>query len=107
MVGILGSLRYVINTFLSNAVGNFFQFGRQQVGLLLLLTLVGSTALGVPPVEAVKTVGAVILRRTTALWGINSVRRAVTIGLIDILVWETVAFLGCTLSGYRLYKNTD
>ncbi|RLM91120.1 hypothetical protein [Haloarcula sp. Atlit-7R] len=107
MVGVLSSIRYVINTYLSSAVGNFFEFGRQQIALLIVLTLTGSALLGVSPVEAIKTVGAMSLRRTTALWGITSVRRAVTTGLIEILVWEGIAFLGCTVSGYRLYQNTD
>ena len=107
MVGVLGTIRYVINTYLSGAVVNFFQFGRQQLALLVVLALAGSALLGVSPVEAIKTVGAISLRRTTALWGITSVRRAVTTGLIEILVWEGIAFLGCAVSGFRLYQNTD
>lgn len=107
MVGVLGSIRYVVNTYLSSAAGNFFQLGRKQWALLLILTLGGSALLGVSPVEAIKTVGAMSLRRTTALWGIDSVRRAITTGLIEILVWEGITLLGCTVSGYRLYKNTD
>ena len=107
MVGVLATIRYVINTYLSSAVGNFFQFGRQQLALLVVLALAGSALLGVSPVEAIKTVGAISLRRTTALWGITSVRRAVTTGLIEILVWEGIAFLGCAVSGFRLYQNTD
>lgn len=62
MVGVLGSIRYVINTYLSSAVGNFFEFGRQQIALLIVLTLTGSALLGVSPVEAIKTVGAMSLR---------------------------------------------
>lgn len=107
MVGVLGSIRYVINTYLSSAVGDFFKFGRQQFYLLLVLVVVGSAVLNVSVVESIKTVGAVQWRRTTALWGVTSIRRVVTTGLIDILIWEAIAFLGCIVSGYRLYKNTD
>lgn len=107
MVGVLGSLRYIINTYLSRAAGNFFTLGRRQWRLLLLLTLAGSALLGIPPLEAVKTVGTVAFRRSTALWGITSVRRAVTTGLIEILVWEGITLLGCIVAGYRLYQNTD
>ena len=107
MVGVLGTIRYVINTYLSTAAGNFFILGRRQWGLLLLFTLFGSALFGVSPIEAAKTVGTVAFRRATALWGITSVRRAVTTGLIEILVWEVIAFLGCVVAGFRLYQNTD
>lgn len=107
MVGVLGSVRYVINTYRSSAAGNFFVLGRRQWELLFLFTVFGSALFGVSPIEAVKTVGTVTFRRTTALWGITSVRRAVTTGLIEVFVWEGITFLGCLVSGFRLYQNTD
>ncbi|QOS13605.1 uncharacterized protein HfgLR_21970 (plasmid) [Haloferax gibbonsii] len=107
MVGVIGTIRYIANTYLSDAAGNFFQFGRRQWALLLVLTIGGSILIGASPFEALKTVGSVALRRSTALWGINSIRRIVMTGIIDLLIWEGITLLGCIVAGIRLYKNTE
>jgi|AntDeeMetagen285_2_1112576.scaffolds.fasta_scaffold02637_4 hypothetical protein len=107
MVGVIGTRRYITNTYLSKSAGNFFQFGRQQWLLLLFLTIGGSALLGVAPLEALQAVGSVALRRTTALWGVNSLRRLVTIGVVDLLIWEGITLVGCVVAGLRLYQNTD
>lgn len=107
MVGKKGAAKYVVSTYISSSSGNYFLAGRKKWGWILLAVTIAALYMGHNLADIVPTVAGVLRRRTAALWGITSPTRLIQLGLLEILIWEGTALLGCIVGGWRLYKNTD
>lgn len=107
MVGKKGAAKYVLSLYTSSAIGNFFVAGRKKWPWILLGVAAVTLFTGKELVNVLPTASKVLLRRTTALWGVTSPTKIIRIGLIELIIWEVTAFLGVYSAGWKLYKNTD